>query len=574
MRSLLVAAGLVFFLACGFENGITQGSSPATPAESTSSSSSSGSVADASPSTPNEPNDAGGVVAPLTKTLPAPLPVADGFYPRAIQLQGNGTIIASVVRFLGQRMGATFFESTDLGVSFKEIGMLNDPIMNNGGLCCGTLYELPKALGALPAGTLLWSASSGGDAPNQPMRIPVWKSSDQGRTWTFLSMVAVGAVPRREGGLWEPEFMQLDDGTLVCHWSDETESDEHSQKLVEARTSDGITWRDHRDTVAVNPREHRPGMPNIRRLATSGTYVMSYEICGVAGDSCTAWFRTSNDGWNWGDVRQRGIRPTTVEGKHFRHAPTLAWTAKPGNGRLLMVGQMLHHENGAVAPENGRVLLANTEGGLQSWYAIPAPVEVPNAYDNFCPNYSSTLLPLRDGEAVLEIASRWDGTACRSYFARAPLTDTSDTKEVTDGTTARFVSVMSGLCLDVAGGSTAAGGDVIQFTCNGGPAQRWTVKRNLGDVITLRAAVSNMCLTVANNGSAAPGTNVQQEPCGGTTSGQEWKLRAMGLDTYELLQNGTTNCLDVAGGSTAPGGNVAQWTCNDLAPQIWHLQRL
>jgi hypothetical protein len=30
-------------------------------------------------------------------------------------------------------------------------------------------------------------------------------------------------------------------------------------------------------------------------------------------------------------------------------------------------------------------------------------------------------------------------------------------------------------------------------------------------------------------------------------------------------------CLDVAGGSSAPGANVQQWTCNELSPQIWKL---
>lgn len=296
---------------------------------------------------------------------------------------------------------------------------------------------------------------------------------------------------------------------------------------------------------------------------------MSYEICAVEGDNCAAWFRTSEDGWNWGDPRQRGTRISTVDGKHFRHAPTLTWSPTPGRGRFYMIGQMTYSRNGDVAPENGRILLANTEDGFQHWFPIPKPVPVPDAYDNFCPNYSSTLLPLEDGRVGLEIASRWDGNVCRSYFARAPLLDTSDGSEVADGTTARLVSVMSGLCLDVAGGATEAGANVQQWTCNGSAAQRWTISRD-GDVVTLRSAVSGMCLTVAR-GSTTPGTNVEQQPCGG--AGQEWKLRGVGLDHYTFVQKGSDTCLDVAGGSTAVGGNVAQWTCNDLAPQIWHLER-
>ncbi|MFI6827076.1 RICIN domain-containing protein [Kribbella sp. NPDC050241] len=32
-------------------------------------------------------------------------------------------------------------------------------------------------------------------------------------------------------------------------------------------------------------------------------------------------------------------------------------------------------------------------------------------------------------------------------------------------------------------------------------------------------------------------------------------------------------CLDVAGSSPAPGADVQVWTCNNLQPQIWRLER-
>ena len=515
----------------------------------------------------------GGAVRPKgpRKTSPQPLHgVPDGFYPRLV-LRADGTIVASVVRFLpaSGRMGASFFESKDGGVSFAAIGNLDDP-RTQGGLCCGTLYELPKPLGAMPAGTLLFSASAGGDAPNAPMTLPVWKSGDGGRTWAFVANVAVGAVPRKNGGLWEPELAMLDDGSLTCHWSDETQGAVHSQKLVVARSTDGVTWTGKHDTVAVLPQGHRPGMPNVRR-PPGGPFVLSYEICGVAGDSCTAWFRTSDDGWTWGDPASPGFRPTTLDGRHFRHAPTLAFSPKPGaGGRFFLVGQMTHRADGTVAPDNGKVLFANSERGYGAWYPVPAPVPVPDAYDNFCPNYSSTLLPLEDGTVGLEIASRWDGNVCRSYFARGPLIETTDASEITAGDY-RLVSLQSNLCLDVAGGSTAAGANVQQYGCNGLTAQRWKVTRSANGDVALAAAVSGMCLTVAGN-AAAPGANVVQQPCGG--AGQAWTLRNVGVGHYELRHAGTGSCLDVAGGSKAQGGNVAQWTCNDLAPQIWRLDRL
>jgi hypothetical protein len=470
------------------------------------------------------------------RTTPTALPVSDGFYPRVIQ-RANGTIVASVVRFLPSgRMGATIFESTDEGVSFAEIGAVDDPI-NQGGLCCGTLYELPTALGSMPAGTLLWSASAGGDSPNAPMFLPVWKSEDDGRTWTFLSKIVTASKPRKNGGLWEPEFSMLDDGQLAAHWSDETDA-AHSQKLVVARTSDGVTWKDQHDTIALSTFGFRPGMANVRRGA-KGPFTMTYEICGLAGDSCSAWIRMSNDGWSWGDPKNQGLRIATADGLHFRHAPTLAWSAAPGaNGRFLVIGQMTYDAKGAVAGgTNGSVVFASPEGGTHAWYTVPAPVTVPEAFDDFCPNYSSSLLPLDNGTVGLELASKWDGKQCKTYFARGPLIDTSDASEIADGKTYRLVSTQSGLCLD----------GTAQQPCNGSAAQRWSVTRR------------DASLTLDN------GTRLHD-----TT----WKPRAVGLGYYELENETSGQCLDVAGGATAAGAAVSEWTCNDLAPQIWKFELL
>src|SRR3954454_4138272 len=82
-------------------------------------------------------------------------------YPRVIRLAhsgpANGRIIAGVVTF-GESGGiGAIFESTDSGRSFNRIGSISDPGAARG-LCCSTLYELPRQVGDLAAGTLLWSA--------------------------------------------------------------------------------------------------------------------------------------------------------------------------------------------------------------------------------------------------------------------------------------------------------------------------------------------------------------------------------------------------------------------------------
>jgi hypothetical protein len=278
--------------------------------------------------------------------------------------------------------------------------------------------------------------------------------------------------------------------------------------------------------------------------------------------------RRSPDGWSWGDPDDLGPIPATVDGRSFRHAPTLAFAPEPGaNGRFYLVGQLAI---GGTAAENGSILLANTEAATHGWYELDAPVPVPDAYDNFCPNYSSPLLPLDHGTAVLELATRYDGDACDAYFARGPLRGTGDAAGITDGARYRLVSVMSALCLDVRGGSTTPGTAIQQWTCNENAAQNWTFVEAADGTFSLRSQVSGLCLSVTGALDAA-GAAIAQAPCDGGPA-QAWVVEGVGRGYARLVHAGHDLCLDVSGGSVAAGTAIEQWTCNDLSPQIWHLE--
>ncbi|MFJ6699387.1 sialidase family protein [Streptomyces sp. NPDC091272] len=347
-----------------------------------------------------------------------------GLYPRAVKLahsgSANGRILASVVAFEGNNGIGALHESTDDGASFRQVGTVRDPASADGrGLCCATLYELPRSIGNLPAGTLLWANSAGQDTPGRRMSMRVFKSNDIGRTWSYLSTIATAPD---EKGLWEPEFSVDASGALVAYYSDETDAG-HSQKLVAARTTDGLTWTGHHDTVASTLASDRPGMPVVRKLP-NGTYFMSYEICAAAGQYvCVTHYRTSNDGLNWGDPTHLGFRPETADGKYFRHAPNLAWAPQAGNplGRLVLIGQVMYNKDGSKAAGSGRTVWVNSKGGNGTWTEVPAPVRVDSTTVDHCPNYSSSLLPLGDGSRLLQVATDWDGTVCKPYYATASL---------------------------------------------------------------------------------------------------------------------------------------------------------
>lgn len=53
---------------------------------------------------------------------------------------------------------------------------------------------------------------------------------------------------------------------------------------------------------------------------------------------------------------------------------------------------------------------------------MPSAVTVPNPEVNYCQNYSSPLLPSADGSRVLQIATDFEGTVCRAYFASGDIT--------------------------------------------------------------------------------------------------------------------------------------------------------
>lgn len=346
----------------------------------------------------------------------------EGAYPRVLRAKDGSVVVSLVAVQASGRKGATILRSADDGATFSVVGHVDDPSFANG-LCCATLYELPGALGPYPAGTLLWAGAVGADQDASPMSITVWASTNEGASWSMLPSAFVAGVPRYSGkvstGVWEPEFSLLPDGTLYCHFSDET-APGHSQRLAAVSTGDLKTWTSPTATVALSDPAGRPGMANVRR-GPDGTYFMSYELCGT--DACAVHMRTSPDGANWGDPTDAGFVPETVDGKELRHTPTLAWTSGPGaDGRFYLLGQMVYDSAGQIAPENGSVVFVNTEGAGGAWHEIPAPVPVPSANAQpFCVNYSSSLMPL-DESVGIEVAAHFDDAGvCHAYFANGGL---------------------------------------------------------------------------------------------------------------------------------------------------------
>ncbi|MGP4018146.1 sialidase family protein [Saccharopolyspora sp. 5N708] len=351
-------------------------------------------------------------------------------YPRLVRLQhsgaANGRVLASMTTYVDRAGFAVIYESRDDGATFQPISEIRDPEgADEKGMCCSTLYELPQQIGDMPAGTLLWAGTAGvgADPEQRHSSIRVWRSDDQGRTWSFLSTIVQAPVGP---GVWEPEFTVSAQGELVAFYSDDGDP-QHDQKMVQVRSSDGRNWTDLRETLKNDEFTVRPGMSGVRKLP-DGTYVMVYELCNYDPvHICTVWMRTSPDGWDFGDPYDLGTEILSDTGGQPLGTPTIAWAPGPGpNGRLLLAYQMLAGDNGGWAPGNGRTLMVNDDPSnlAEGWREIPSPVQISYNQGSVCRNFSPTLLPTLDGQSVIHVTTDFEkyiGGPCEAYYATGPI---------------------------------------------------------------------------------------------------------------------------------------------------------
>ncbi|MFJ3639448.1 family 16 glycosylhydrolase [Streptomyces sp. NPDC090108] len=136
---------------------------------------------------------------------------------------------------------------------------------------------------------------------------------------------------------------------------------------------------------------------------------------------------------------------------------------------------------------------------------------------------------------------------------------TSDSPDSGNGGTSRTGAIkgIGGMCVDVAGASSADGTPIQLHDCNGADAQKWT----LGTDGTVRAL--GKCLDV-KGGSTDAGAAVQLYGCNGTKA-QQWAYTS----AHDLTNVGADKCLDATGNSAADGTRLQIWTCGGTANQKW-----
>lgn len=108
----------------------------------------------------------------------------------------------------------------------------------------------------------------------------------------------------------------------------------------------------------------------------------------------------------------------------------------------------------------------------------------------------------------------------------------------------------SGLCLSLAGDSTALRTDAVIDTCDNDSAQQWTVKSG-GTIVN----GSGLCLSVTG-GSTASTSLADVYTCNGSAA-ESWTVNSNGT----ITNNNSGLCLSVRHGSTSPGSDADIYAC-------------
>ncbi len=488
-------------------------------------------------------------------------------YGRIIRLQhsgsANGTLIAT---FESWPHDFRIYKSVDDGLTWTQIAA---QYLNSAGPWYmkvePDLFELPYAVGELPAGTIMLA----GNAVGGGRRLEVWYSLDHGVSWLFRSVVQTADAIHKN--IWEPHLGTTNAGQLICYFSDERFTATYDQLLNEKVSPDGgLTWGAEQFVCAIPDGVNRPGMAVVCRMG-NGKYVMSFEAVD-SGTLSQVHIKFSDDGINWGSgPADYGTPVQTSTGAYVGACPYLMWSPVGGpNGTLVISGQFLIN-----SPNADRQLFINTNLGVGNWTMIPAPVQWQGGGNNLT-GWSQGMIPTADGQGIIQMASsqitvNGDVNYNEMLVGRQRL--------ILPNQTYGMLNEKSGLALEIPGNTNVHGTGLQQAPFTGGAGQQWRFN-DLGQNVWNVPNPGNSLLWDDAGSSTTAGTPIIQWDAN-SAAAQKWKLRPTGKGSWRFMSALSAMAISVANGATTSGAAIVQmpdsagpeqnWTPATLSPDAYPL---
>ena len=274
------------------------------------------------------------------------------------------------------------YRSSDGGESWELISNVYDRefgLMRTSQPC---IYELPKQVGDMPAGTILLAGNIFDDSPFTQSRIVIYKSLDGGYTWSFLSQVDNGGPCKYDPStsstttsVWEPFLNIGKDGKLVCYYSDERQKSKGILQAVSFKTSsDGKIWSSLKNVTAITNKNDRPGMITVSALP-NGKYIATYEVVNrpsISRNNAVVYCKFSNDGVTW-DAGSLGTRVSLADGRGIGSSPYVKWVDAGGpNGMVIISAKWATDSKDNIS--GGQNFYVNYNLGEGTWERLPMAV--------------------------------------------------------------------------------------------------------------------------------------------------------------------------------------------------------
>ena len=137
------------------------------------------------------------------------------------------------------------------------------------------------------------------------------------------------------------------------------------------------------------------------------------------------------------------------------------------------------------------------------------------------------------------------------------------------GSVERFVLInrQSGLALDVEGGSSADGADLVQVVPSGAESQRWSLNYNERGHFRLTNVMSGKVVDVPDESTEDGVELIQYEDLNGDNQG--WRLIDLGDGEYRIVNQNSQKFMGVVAGSVVEGAAIEQRSETGGDEQTW-----